>query len=133
MNRRAFTLIEALATLVFIGIVLPAVMGAVSVATRAASVATSRVEATMLAESKLEEILVTQSWEDGDAEGDFTESPSGQTLAEQRSGDGSTYRWELLVEDGPDLTMQQLRLRVTWERRGHGYDVELVTLVRAVE
>lgn len=128
MRPRGFTLVEALATLALIGIVVPAVLGAVSVANRAAGVATHRVEAVLLAEAKLEEIRATRSWEDGAAEGDFATNAAGDLIAAEESAEGA-YRWELTVEDGPDLTLQQLRLRVIWEQRGQEREVELVTLV----
>lgn len=128
----AFTLVEALATLALIAVVIPAVLGAVSVATRSASVATSRVEATMLAEAKLEEIIATRSWEDGATESDFAYTASGEPFAEQQ-GDGpgpAAYRWELTVEESFEVTLRELRLRVIWEQHGRERSVELVTLIR---
>lgn len=132
-DRRAFTLMEALAVLVFIGIVIPAILGAVSMATRAASSTTHRIEATLLAEAKLEEILATASWKDGAAEGEFLRSASGELLRDDRATNPPAYRWQLIREDGPDVTLRQLRLRVIWEHRNSERWVELVTLVEDTE
>ena len=129
MNRRAFTLIEALATLLLIAIVIPPVLGAMSVATRSAGVAGARLEATMLAEAKLDQIIATRQWEDGSDEGDFAYTASDEPLAERDAAGPAAYRWELLVEDGPAPSLRQLRLRVLWHQRGHEHALELVTLV----
>lgn len=125
-----FTLVEALAVLVFIGIVIPVVLSATGVATRAGSTAARRIEATMLAEAKLEEILATRDWEEGGMEGNFDQSVSGEQLARDDGLGPGDYAWQLTVEDGIDLTLRQLRLRVTWQRHGAEHAVELVTQVR---
>ena len=54
--RRGFTLLEVLATLVLVGIILPAVMHGISLATIAAGEAKHKVEAVSLAQTKLAEL-----------------------------------------------------------------------------
>jgi prepilin-type N-terminal cleavage/methylation domain-containing protein len=56
-RRRGFTLPEVLATLVFLGIALPAALRAVTLSVQAASSANHRAEASMIASAKMGEIL----------------------------------------------------------------------------
>ncbi|HEV8377776.1 MAG TPA: type II secretion system protein, partial [Tepidisphaeraceae bacterium] len=62
-SRRGFTLLEVLATLILIGIILPAVMGGISLATAAAGEAKHKVEAVSLAQTKLSELLATTQYQ----------------------------------------------------------------------
>ena len=56
-RRRGITLMEVLATLLFLGIVLPATMGALSTCLQAASTARHRQEAALLAQVQLNEMI----------------------------------------------------------------------------
>ena len=85
---RGFTLVEALAALVLVAIVLPVAMRGVSLALTMASETTRRTEAMVLAEAKLAELLATGAWEDGDLDGDFTETPSGDSYLTDRQDEG---------------------------------------------
>lgn len=129
-SRRAFTLIEVLATIALLGIILPVAMQGVSVATGIASTARHRSEAGALAQAKLAELVVTQQWENGGAlGGDF-------------GSDWPDYRWEAQVVDwvaatavntysstSSDNPPRQLDVRVTWRGRTGDQFVQLSTLV----
>jgi prepilin-type N-terminal cleavage/methylation domain-containing protein len=131
--RRAFTLIEVLATIALLGIVLPVAMQGVSIATGIASTARHRSEAGALAQSKLGELLATQQWANGGVlSGDF-----GQ--------DWPDYRWEAQVSEWSVANQlntytsntatvtptppQQLDVRITWRGRTGDQSVQLSTLV----
>src|SRR5205807_1170343 len=69
--RRGFTLIEVLATILLLGIVLPVIMRGISMCVATASITKHRDEATALADSKLNELVATESWQVGNLQGDF--------------------------------------------------------------
>jgi prepilin-type N-terminal cleavage/methylation domain-containing protein len=130
---RGFTLVEALATLVLVAIVLPITLRGITLALSMGSTSARRTEAIVLAESKLSELLATGAWQDSAMEGDFTTTPSGQSLTTEKGGRLTAYRWAATVEDWLDTTVKELTVRVTWEARGVERDVQLTTLVQAEE
>jgi len=115
-RRRGLTLIEVLATIVLMGIVLPAAMQGISQCVRATSVARQKSEAAGLAEAKLNELVATGDWQFGVTSGDF-----GEAWPE--------YRWKVVMSDFSDPTLQQLSVQVFWTSRGEQRDVTLTTLV----
>ena len=116
-RRRGLTLIEVLATIMLMGIVLPAAMQGVSQCVRAAAVARQKSEAAGLAEAKLNELIATGDWQYGATAGDFGEA-------------WPAYRWKVVTSDfSPDPAMQQLSVQVVWASRGEERDVTLTTLV----
>jgi len=104
-RRSGFTLIEVLATLLLLGIVIPVVSEAITVALSTSSMVRHRSEAAALAESKMTDLVVTGEWQEGVLAGDFApQSPD--------------YRWEAGVDawDLGDGTVQQLTVKVAWMR-----------------
>jgi Tfp pilus assembly protein PilV len=128
-----FTLVEALAALVLVAIVLPAAIQSISLALTMGSETVRRTEAVALAEAKLAELLATGAWEDGNLEGDFSETPSGETYKAESRSDGTAYRWSASAEDWLDQTVKELTVRVTWEARETERQVVLTTLVYTEE
>jgi len=61
-NQSAFTLAEVLAALVFMAILIPVALEALSIATRAGEVAARKGEAALVAERVLNENVVTTNW-----------------------------------------------------------------------
>jgi len=115
-ERRGFTLIEVLATLLLMTIALPVIMKGVSMATSAASVAKRRVEATTLADSKINELIATGEWQNGQLSGDF-------------GTDWPDYTWSAQVNDY-DGTNKQIDVTVNWPgRSGYPDALSLSTLV----
>ena len=113
--RRAFTLVEVLATLVLLGIVLPVAMRGVSVALAAASTARHTAEATSLAEAKLNQMIVENDWSGSGASGDF-------------GADYPQYQWERQVTLR-DYGLSEVVMRVTWSERGQTRWLDVSTLV----
>jgi type II secretion system protein I len=111
-----FTFIEILATIAVLAIVLPAVMGGISLSLAAASSARQKAEAATLAHSKLMELVSTNAWQQAEQAGDF-------------SPDWPAYRWTLQVSSYTDGKMQQLDLTVSWDWRGQEHSIMLTTLV----
>jgi general secretion pathway protein I len=114
-SRRGFTLLEVLATLLLIGIILPAVVGAVSSATAAAGDAKRKVEAVSLAQSKLAEMQATSQYQNAASSGDF-------------SPDFPAYQWTASIQQ-QELNLSLVSVRVTWFARGYERHVELSTMV----
>lgn len=115
-HRRGFTLIEALAAVVFVAIVLPVVMQGFSVATAAGEVAKRRAEAATLAHSVLSELAVTKEWQTGNLAGDF-------------GVDHPSYTWKADLQSWDSSTLIQLNVRVIWVSGGREEEVVMSTLV----
>ena len=114
-NRRGFTLIEVLATLLLLGIVLPVAMRGVSMSLAAASRARNMAEAASLADTKLNELVATQMWSTSGDSGDFGEQFPGYTWSSQATPF--------------DYGMTQIDLRVSWVERGREAFLDVSTLV----
>ena len=114
-NRRGFTLIEVLATLLLLGIVLPVAMRGVSMSLAAASRARNMAEAASLADTKLNELVATQMWSTSGDSGDFGEQFPGYTWSSQATPF--------------DYGMTQIDLRIAWFERGQETFLDVSTLV----
>lgn len=115
-NYRGFTLLEILATFVLVAIIIPVAMEGISLSTKIASDSKRKIEAGILAEQKLTEILITDEWMNGDQDGDFGE-------------EFKDYEWSLEVLDweGEEL-IRQIDLYVDWISSGKNRSVVISTL-----
>lgn len=120
MKRSAFTLIEVLAALLFLGIVVPAVLHAMTVAARASEAAERSGIAAQLAENKLEEIILGGVWNNGITGGEF-------------GGDWPLYRWQLTTADWDQDTMTKLTVAVFYPVQGREQSVQLSTLTSSLQ
>ena len=118
--RRAFTLVELMATLVLLAVILPVAMKGISMAIRTAGDARERTEAASLAETKLAELLTSGAWLGGNLSGDFGE-------------DGPQYGWNAETSEWEGAQLLLLTVRVEWTSRGRQRAVALSTLVYAGE
>ena len=119
MKRRrehGFTFVEILAAMLFLGILMPVVIGALQVSNRAAVVSERSGVAGQLAENKLGELLLGDAWTSAGASGDF-------------GTDWPGYRWELTKADWENGAMTELQLAVVFQVQGSERDVRLSTLV----
>ncbi|MBI1367259.1 MAG: prepilin-type N-terminal cleavage/methylation domain-containing protein [Planctomycetes bacterium] len=126
MNRRGFTLIEALATVVLVAIVLPVAMRGVSAALALGESAAMRQQATVLAEGKLAEMVTTGLWRGGDLSGDFSTSALGESLSVDET---RSLTWSVTSTDAPWDQLRQISVKVMWMSRGYERNVTLTTLV----
>ncbi len=100
----------------FMAILVPVLLSAVNVATRASVSAERSTAALQLAENKLNELIVMKTWSSGETNGDFGE-------------DWPNYHWELVTADWPESSdMTELTMVVTYEVQGQERTVELTTL-----
>ncbi|MBM4016949.1 MAG: type II secretion system protein [Planctomycetes bacterium] len=116
-GRRAFTLIEILATLVLVAIILPVAMSGISLALTVADESRRQTEAASLAQAKMAEIVACAQWNNASLAGDFgPEQP--------------LYRWSAQVTDWQQAAnVRQLDVQVWWNLRGRDRSVTLTTLV----
>jgi Tfp pilus assembly protein PilV len=113
---RAFTFVEILAAMLFLGITIPAVVGALTMSNRVAAVSERSAVATQLGENYLAELMVADTWSSSGARGDF-------------GADYPGYRYELVQRDWQNGAMTELALTVFFQVQGREYQVELSTLV----
>jgi hypothetical protein len=114
--RSAFTFAEVLAAMAFMAIVVPVAMRGVQVANRAGVVAERKGVATRLAETKLQDLVVTGDWRTGVQQGQF-------------NGQWKDYRWRSLNELWSQDNMRLISVEVTYVVQNQDYTVLLGTLV----
>ena len=113
---RAFTFVEVLAAMVFLGILMPVVINALLTANRAAVVAERSTIAAQLGENKLGELMLGDAWSSANTSGDFGRAWSG-------------YRWQLSKPTWQNGAMTELTLVVLYKVQGVERDARLATLV----
>ena len=114
-RRRGFTLPEVLATLVITGIILPVAMRGLSVTLRASAAARQQLEAGELAQSKLNELLVTRDQTTFQSSGDF-------------GAQWPDYHWETQGQIVA-FTTYQVTVSVYWNAQGQPHVLRMSTLV----
>lgn len=115
MKKDAFTLVEILVTLVFMGVVLPAVVSALLIANRASVSADRSAVASQLAQNEMSELLVDNAWASSASSGDFGSDYPG-------------YTWTFSQRDWPEGAMTELTVAVKFQVQGRDQSVKLVTL-----
>ena len=114
-HRGAFTLAEVLAALLFMAILIPVTMQAVSVASRAGMLGQRKATAMRIAERVLNEQIVTGQI--------ATATPYGNVV----DGD-MTYPWTMVTEPWTEDAMTVVTVRVTFDVQGNTFDVAASTL-----
>ena len=129
-----FTLVEVLASLLFLAIAVPAIVGALGVASRASEIAERSSIAGNLAENKLNEMLLGNAWQSaaqpaGDFGADFPYyrwQMATQTWAGNTANTGTTSASALGAG-----TLTELSVEVFYPVQGSEHSVRLTTLVGA--
>ena len=114
--RRAFTFAEVLAALAFMAIVVPVALQGVQIANRAGTVAARKGVAVRLAETKLQDLVVTGNWRSGAQQGQF-------------NGQWKNYQWRSLSEPWSEDSMRLISVEVTYVVQNEDYFVRLGTLI----
>lgn len=112
-NRAGFTLVEVLATLMLMTIALPVILQTISLATSAATLSKRRVEASLLCQSKMDELVSTGQWQNGQLSGDF-------------QPDWPDYTWTAQLQDF-DGVSQELDVTINWVGRGNLQDSQTIS------
>jgi general secretion pathway protein I len=123
-NRSGFTLVEVLAALLLMSIALPAIMHGISVASRAADSARHRTEASLLAASKLNELISTGQYL-SQSSGDFgSDWPQMQYTWTLQTADWTPTNNNSNVTPTLQQTMTEVDLTVKWGN----FDNDTVTI-----
>lgn len=112
----AFTFVEILAAMVFLGILIPAILTGITIASRAEVTAERQAIAAELAQNKLNELALDDAWESSDMSGDFGDDWPG-------------IRWEAEHTDWDMDSMEVLTVRTFYTVRGEEQHLEMSTLV----
>jgi prepilin-type N-terminal cleavage/methylation domain-containing protein len=116
-----FTLAEVLAALVFMAIVIPVAVQGLRIASRAGVVSERKAMVMRLAESKLNELVVTGQWQSSSQKGTIQEGLR-------------SYAWQLQSEPwSEDGAMRLVTVHVSVPVQGQDYDVQVSTLVDATQ
>jgi type II secretory pathway pseudopilin PulG len=110
-----FTLAEVLAAMMFMAIVIPAVVMALRIASRAGVVAARKNQAARIADKILNESIVTTNWNQPFQTGTLTEG-------------AVEFRWTLANEAWTEDTLRQLSVEVKFAVQDHDYSVKMSTL-----
>jgi prepilin-type N-terminal cleavage/methylation domain-containing protein len=119
-SRNGFTLVEVLAALLFMAIVVPVAMEGLHIASRAGAVAQRKGEAARIAQSVLNESLVTTNW---------SQSLQSGTIIEGQRQFRWTLRSDSWTEDPAQNVMRQLSVEVKFTAQNSEFSVKLSTLV----
>jgi prepilin-type N-terminal cleavage/methylation domain-containing protein len=110
-GREGFTLIEVMVTLLLIGIVIPAIMHAITAAAMAASSAHRRDDAAALANSEMTSLILAVN------------QGQNPTLTGELDQDGFAYTWEATItpwnQDTSSMGIQDIDLTLKWTDGGH--------------
>jgi type II secretory pathway pseudopilin PulG len=116
--RKAFTLVEVLAAMLFMAVVIPVAMQGLRLASLAGEVAQRKMVAVRIANKLLNELKVT---------GQLQNTGQGGVVQES----GLSYRWSVKDEMWTEDTLVQMTLAtliVSFNAQGKSYDVRLSTL-----
>jgi prepilin-type N-terminal cleavage/methylation domain-containing protein len=118
-GRRGFTLVEVLASLVFLAILLPVTVQAVRVASQAGQVGERKGTAARVAERVLNELIVT---------GGSRQNSAGGRIEERHR----TYEWTMRSDPWAD-SLNLVTVQVVYQVQGQNFDVTLSTLVDSAQ
>ena len=115
-----FTLIEVLVTLLLIGIVIPAIMHAITAAAAAGNAARHRDDAASLAKSQMASLILAVS------------QGQNPVLAADAAQNGYQYHWKATVQpwnqDTTTVGIQEIDLIVSWANGSHPESMMLTSL-----
>jgi type II secretory pathway pseudopilin PulG len=118
---KGFTFVEILAAMLFMAIIIPVVIRGMTIANRSGVAAQRKRLAAEMADRKLTEILLDESWRDGDQEGTFQDPNEGEAAY-------SPYRWTLETNAWDTDAMRLITVNVFYMVQDHEYSVALSTL-----
>ncbi len=110
-----FTFVEILAAMAFLGILMPVVISALLVGSRAASVSERSTIAMQLGENRLSQMMIGNEWTSESGRGDFGQDYPG-------------YRWELSKAAWETSDVTELNLDVFYRVQGAEHEIRLTTL-----
>lgn len=114
----AFTFVEILAAMLFMAIVLPALIGGLTLANRASVTAERMSIAGQLAHNQMNDLMATGTWQTSTGKGEF-------------GADYPGYRWEVTQDTwsyDSNNTMSEVTMHVYFDVQGVEHEVKLTAL-----
>jgi type II secretory pathway pseudopilin PulG len=143
----AFTLVEVLAALLFMGIVIPVAVEALQIANRAGQVAQRKTEAVRVGERILNENIITTNANAAGQSGTvfegyrqfrwtlrdepWSQGTTNQIVSSASMGQGANGQPQVNQFTANQIQMELLTVEVTYAVQGQDYSVRLSTLVNA--
>lgn len=122
--RRGFTLIEALVTVVVVGVIMVALWESLSVLVHGAALVKQKAQASQIAADHLAEAIATWQWQTG---------MSGDDAPNEDPDQPAMYHWTVDAADfdEPNGTsdLHQVDCTVSWNSHGQPYSITLSTLM----
>ena len=115
-KKRGFTFAELLAAMVFMALVIPVSLQGIMIANRAGETAKRKEIAAQLAEHKLQEMILLDTWRYGNREGGFGDNHPG-------------FQWKLTEEVWDQSTVKLLTIFVSYVVQDRESFITLSTLV----
>jgi general secretion pathway protein I len=115
-SQRGFTFVEVLVAMLFVAIVIPVALQGIALASKAGNIADRKMTASILAEKKLNEIIITEEWDTGENQGTFGE-------------EWPEYSWQLISETWNVDAMTIITVVASFEVQEREYSVEISALV----
>src|SRR5690606_37671341 len=113
-----------------LGIVIPVALRTISISLQVAGASADRSRAVMLAEARLDELVVTGDWQTSGLDGDFEDMLDQSMFDSALSKELERYTWKAEVDDWENGDAQQLHVTVYWDRRNVEHSVTLTALVQ---
>ncbi|HOE63750.1 MAG TPA: type II secretion system protein [Candidatus Sumerlaeota bacterium] len=118
---RAFTFAEILAAMLFMAIVIPVTVRGISFANRLGVLAERKRTAQVLAEKKLNELILDESWREGNQSGEFADST-------EEADARSQYTWTLETSPWTDDDMRLVIVNVFYKVQETEHSASVATL-----
>lgn len=118
---KGFTFVEILAAMLFMAIIIPVVIRGITIANRTGIAAERKRLAAEMADRKLTEILLDESWRNGNQEGTFDDPDEDEEAS-------YPFRWTLETNAWDTDTMRLITVNVFYTVQDREYSVKLSTL-----
>lgn len=131
LDAGGFTLLEVLIAVAVLALALPVLLGLRNQDLDFSARATDITTATLLAQEKLIEAEMTQTFPIGETSGDFLNPPPGYQALGNVTNRADRYRWKRIVTTTPLNAVREVKIRILWQQGGTDETLEVSTYVFA--
>lgn len=128
-SSQGFTLLEVLIALGILALALPVLLGLRNWDLDLYARANELTTATILAQEKLVEAELAQSFPLGEVAGEFLDVPLGAQAVSDQTNRAPNYRWKRMIVPTPLDTVREVKIQVLWPRGAAEEMVEVSTYV----
>lgn len=129
VDTRGFTLLEVLIAMAILALALPILLGLRNQDLDFHGRATDITTATMLAQEKLVEAEMSQTFPLGETSGDFLNPPPGYQALGNVTNRADRYRWKRIVTTTPLKAVREVKIQILWQQGGADEALEVSTYV----